>query len=185
MSKPDSSKAVGVFCGAAAGQDPKWLACAAELGAGLAAAGHSLIYGGGNTGLMGALAQAALAAGGEVIGVMPELLIARERALTSVTRLETVPDMATRKQRLIALSDVFVSLPGGLGTLDELFEVLTWYQLDLHAKPSWILNLDDFYTPLLAQIARMQQAGFLHSPRLPLQAVADVGALLAGLAAGP
>lgn len=166
-----------VFCGAAAGKDPSWAALAAETGRLLAEAGHTIVYGGGNTGLMGEVAQAALRAGGEVIGIMPTLLVERERALTSVTRLETVPDMATRKARMIALSDGFLSLPGGLGTLDELFEVLTWYQLNLHAKPSWILNPNGFYDPLLAQLERMSAAGFLHG-RLPLRALGSPTELL-------
>ncbi|HEY9842775.1 MAG TPA: TIGR00730 family Rossman fold protein [Candidatus Obscuribacterales bacterium] len=168
-----------VFCGAAAGNDGRWAALAAETGRLIAAAGWTLVYGGGNTGLMGEVAQGALRAGGEVVGIMPELLVERERALLTVTRLETVPDLATRKQRMIELSQAFVVLPGGLGTLDELFEVLTWYQLGLHQQQSWVLNHEGFYDPLLRQLEVMEAAGFVHSHKLPLQVAATPAELIA------
>lgn len=170
-----------VFCGAAAGNDGRWSALAAEAGAAIAAAGWTLVYGGGNTGLMGEVAQSAMRAGGPVIGIMPELLVERERALTSITRLEVVPDMATRKQRMIELSDAFVVLPGGLGTLDELFEVMTWHQLGLQGRLSWLLNFEGFYQPLIDQLALMQNAGFVHGQSLPLRVSPDVPALIASI----
>jgi uncharacterized protein (TIGR00730 family) len=166
-----------IFCGAASGHDPKWYKTAHEMGFLLAEAGYTLIYGGGNTGLMGAIAEGALVAKGEVIGIMPETLVLRERAHQGLTELEVVPDMATRKERMIELSDAFISLPGGLGTLDELFEVLTWYQIGLHQKPSFLLNQDGFYNALIQMIQEQDDAGFLHG-KLPLSASNSPQALL-------
>lgn len=169
--KQQQALRVCIFCGSAAGRDSFYAKAAEELGRLIATQGWELVYGGGNTGLMGEIAQAALRAGGRVIGIMPELLITRERALMSISQFEKVPDMATRKQRMIELSDVFITLPGGLGTLDELFEVLTWYQLGLHQKPTWLLNQDGFYDALLSQIETMQTDGFLHGSQLPLYSI--------------
>lgn len=169
---------VCIFCGSAAGNDSLYAEAAREIGERIAAAGWQLVYGGGNTGLMGEVAQAALRAGGEVIGIMPDLLVERERALLSVTRFETVPGMAERKARMIELSDAFIVLPGGMGTLDELFEVLTWYQLGLQQGTSWLLNLQGFYAPLLAQVEIMTRSGFLHGQALPLRSAATPAALI-------
>ncbi|HYF59444.1 MAG TPA: TIGR00730 family Rossman fold protein [Burkholderiaceae bacterium] len=131
----DRPPAVCVFCGARPGGDPRFLGLARRAGALLAASGATVVYGGGSVGMMGALADAALAEGGEVVGVIPALLMAREVGHRGLTRLEVVPDMQVRKQRMIELSDAFLTLPGGLGTLDELFEVLTLRQLGVHDRP--------------------------------------------------
>lgn len=163
---------VCVFCGSAAGQSVPasppgpnpWLPVAVATGRLLASQGWRLVYGGGKTGLMGALANACLAAGGEVMGIMPTQLVQRERAHSGLQQLEVVSDLATRKARMIAESDCFLTLPGGLGTLDELFEVLTWQQLNLHQKPSVILNAEGLYTPLKNLFKAQQEAGFIHSP---------------------
>ena len=171
-----------VFCGAAAGQDPDMVSVAKELGQQIAEQSWTLLYGGGNTGLMGAVSEGALTHNGEVIGIMPTLLVERERAHGQLTRLECVQDMATRKARLIELADAFVILPGGMGTLDELFEVLTWYQLGLHQKYTFILNYKGFYNSLLAQLELQQAAGFVHGESLPMRAVETPQALIEALA---
>ncbi len=170
-----------VFCGAAAGQDPELMDLAKAVGQQIAEQGWTLLYGGGNTGLMGAVAEGTLAHQGEVIGIMPTLLVERERAHGQLTRLECVQDMATRKARLIELADAFVVLPGGMGTLDELFEVLTWYQLGLHQKYTYILNSKGFYDALLKQLSQQQQAGFVHGETLPLTSVDTPLALIQAL----
>ncbi len=154
--------AVAVFCGSRPGTKPNYMLTARALGASIARRGWTLVYGGGRVGLMGAVADGALAAGGQVIGVIPRLLQEREVAHTGLTCLEVVEDMAQRKDRLLALSDGFISLPGGLGTLDEMFEVLTLAQLRCHKKPSAILNQDGFYDGLIANCELMQQEGFLY-----------------------
>lgn len=173
---------VCVFCGAAPGRDPVWTQVAQETGAMLAAQGWTLVYGGGNTGLMGALADGALQAGGRVHGIMPEGLVQRERAHRGLSELEVVPDLALRKERMLTIADAFVALPGGLGTLDEVFEVLTWYQLDLHQKPSFLLNFEGFYSALLTLLQRQEEAGFLHKA-LPLSAVTSNAELISALGA--
>ena len=127
--------AVCVFCGARPGNAPRFLELARRAGAMLAACGATVVYGGGSVGMMGAVADAALAEGGEVVGVIPSVLMNREVGHKGLTRLEVVADMQVRKQRMIELSDAFLTLPGGLGTLDELFEVLTLRQLGEHSKP--------------------------------------------------
>ncbi|MFO0461232.1 MAG: TIGR00730 family Rossman fold protein [Burkholderiales bacterium] len=132
---PSRPFAVCVFCGARPGSEPRFLELAARAGALLAASGATVVYGGGRVGMMGALADAALAEGGEVVGVIPSVLMNREVGHTGLARLEVVSDMQARKQRMIELSDAFLTLPGGLGTLDELFEVRTLRQLGEHAKP--------------------------------------------------
>lgn len=128
-------RSVCVFCGARDGAEPRFRAIAQRTGALLAACGATVVYGGGSVGMMGALADAALAEGGEVVGVIPAVLMNREVGHRGLTRLEVVTDMQVRKQRMIELSDAFLTLPGGLGTLDELFEVLTLRQLGVHARP--------------------------------------------------
>jgi uncharacterized protein (TIGR00730 family) len=136
---PDSESVrplhVCVFCGARSGAEPRFIDIASRAGRMLAASGATVVYGGGSVGMMGALADAALAAGGQVVGIIPSVLMNREVGHTGLTRLEVVTDMQLRKQRMIELSDAFLTLPGGLGTLDELFEVLTLRQLGEHAKP--------------------------------------------------
>lgn len=171
-----------VFTGSSLGSDPAFAAGAKALGAELALRGHGLVYGGGRVGLMGVLAQAVLEGGGEVIGVIPRFMESKEVAHTGVTRLEWVESMHARKARMAELADAFVALPGGWGTLDELFEILTWAQLGLHAKPVALLNLCGFFDPLLAHLGAAVEAGFVRpSHHGLLQVAADPVALLAGL----
>ena len=143
---------VCVFCGARPGGEPRFLEIAARAGALLAAGGATVVYGGGRVGMMGAVADAALAEGGEVIGVIPSVLMNREVGHTGLTRLEVVADMQLRKQRMIDLSDAFLTLPGGLGTLDELFEVLTLRQLGEHAKPIVAVSDGGYFDALVASL---------------------------------
>jgi len=152
---------VCVFCGAKPGHDPANSALAQAAGRAIAERGWRMVYGGGRVGLMGIAADAALAAGGEVIGVIPEGMLAREQGHRSLTRLEVVPDMAVRKTRMIALSDAFLTLPGGLGTLDELFEVLTLRQVRYIDKPIALLNPAGYFDRLLAMCEGFVQAGFV------------------------
>jgi len=182
---PDSP-AICVFCGAKPGFDPKWVEGARAAGTAIAARGWRLVYGGGRVGLMGVLADAALAAGGEVVGVIPEALLAREVGHRALSRLEVVPDMAVRKTRMVEISDAFVALPGGLGTLDELFEVLTLRQTRYHDKPIGLVDQDGFWQPLLAACRAMVGAGFVLPTDLDcLKTSADVGQLLDALFAAP
>ncbi|HUA52965.1 MAG TPA: TIGR00730 family Rossman fold protein [Candidatus Sulfotelmatobacter sp.] len=157
MSKP------GVcFFGSASDAAPAWArTAAAEFGAACARNAWRLVYGGSRKGLMAAAAQAALAGGGEVIGVMPERLVARELADPTITRLHVVASLAERKQMMADLSDLFVALPGGVGTLDELTEMVTWHDLGVHEKPTVLANLDGFWDPLLDLLARFRDARML------------------------
>ena len=154
-------KHVCVFCGSSSGHPGSYAHAARTLGAQLAANGLTLVYGGGNVGLMGILADACLAAGGEVIGVIPEHLVSRELAHHGISKLIRVDSMHERKQRMADLSDSFLALPGGIGTMDEFFEIFTWLQLGLHHKPIGILNVEGFFDPLLQLLERMTDAGFL------------------------
>jgi hypothetical protein len=151
---------VAVFCGSHAGHDPVFRAVASELGRGLARAGIRLVYGGGRIGLMGALADGALADGGTVIGVIPEFLTHWEVAHEGVSELIVTGDMHSRKTRMFELSDAFVSLPGGLGTLEETIEVMTWRQLGLHDKPILLCDVAGSAAPLLAAIEAAIASGF-------------------------
>ena len=155
-------KRITVFCGASAGVDPRYAAMAAEVGRAIAEQGLGLVYGGGHVGLMGIVADAAMKAGGEVIGVIPRFMEKAEEAHKGVTELILVDTMHQRKQRMHELSDAVIALPGGFGTLDELFELLTWRQLGLHKQPIGLLNAFGFYDALLLQFAHMQKEGFLH-----------------------
>ena len=148
----DDVRSICVFCGSSRGADPLLLETAREVGSLLARGGIRLIYGGGNVGLMGALADAALGAGGEVIGVIPESLVAWEVAHTGLSELRIVHSMHERKALMADLADGFIALPGGFGTLDEFCEVLTWAQLGLHGKPCGLLNLRGFYDHFLLQL---------------------------------
>lgn len=152
-----------VFCGSSNGCGPAYLQLASEFGALLAARGLRLIYGGGRVGLMGAVADAVLAGGGEAIGVIPQLLVRREVGHAGLTRLHVVDTMSARKQLMGELSDAFVTLPGGIGTMDELFEAWTWTQLGLQRKPSAILNAGGYYDSLLAFLDQAVDAGFLRA----------------------
>ena len=172
-------RSVCVYCGSNAGSRPVYAERAMALGTRLAQQGLALVYGGGNVGLMGIVADAALAAGGEVIGVIPEQLVGWEVAHRGVTRLEVVANMHERKARMFDLSDAFVALPGGFGTLDEMFEMLTWRQLGIGDKPCAFLDVDGFYQPLLAMMERMVDEGFVHAAqRRDLWHGDDIGALL-------
>jgi uncharacterized protein (TIGR00730 family) len=145
-------RAVAVFCGSQAGNDPAFRVAAAELGRGIAEAGLRLVFGGGRIGLMGALADAALAASGTVVGVIPEFLMRREVAHSGVSELIVTDSMHARKQSMFELSDAFVALPGGLGTLDETIEIITLRQLGLHDKPVLLCDVAGSARPLLAAI---------------------------------
>ncbi|HVG77171.1 MAG TPA: TIGR00730 family Rossman fold protein [Patescibacteria group bacterium] len=138
-----------VFCGSSVGSDPAYAAAARDLGRTLVARGLSLVYGGGHVGLMGVLADAVLAAGGQVAGVIPHALNAREIAHSRLTTLHVVDSMHERKARMAAMSDAFIALPGGFGTYEEFFEVVTWTQLGVHKKPCGILNVAGFYDPVI------------------------------------
>lgn len=156
-----SLRSICVFCGASAGARPEYALVAATLGRELATRGIRIVYGGGNVGLMGILADAALAAGGEVIGVIPHALVAREVAHFGVTELKVVDSMHERKALMADLSDAFVALPGGIGTFEEFFEVLTWAQLGLHRKPCGLLDVFDYFAPLVEMLAGAVREDFL------------------------
>ena len=177
-------KSVCVYCGSNAGARPIYAERAAQLGTRIAREGLALVYGGGNVGLMGIAADAALAAGGEVIGVIPEQLVGWEVAHRGLTRLDVVSNMHERKARMFDLGDAFVALPGGFGTLDEMFEMLTWRQLGLGDKPCAFLDVEGFYAPLIAMMDRMVEERFLHADqRNDLWHGDDLDALLAWMRA--
>jgi uncharacterized protein (TIGR00730 family) len=155
-------KSIAVFCGAAAGHDAVYMSKAREVGRAIAQRGLGVVYGGGHVGLMGAVADAAMEAGGTVVGVIPGFMTERELAHDRVTELVVVNDMHERKMLMHQRSQAVITLPGGFGTMDELFELLTWRQLGLHAKPMGLLNVNGFYDGLLEQMARMERDGFLH-----------------------
>lgn len=167
-----------VFCGSSTGVNPLYAAAAKELGKALAAAGISLIYGGGKVGLMGVMADEVLAHGGEVIGVIPDFLYQLEVGHDGITRLEIVQTMHERKKRMADLADGFVAMPGGWGTLDELAEILTWRQLGLIHQPVGILNTNSFFSPLLDQFRRMTDDGFLKGSNLRSLVVSETPAQL-------
>jgi uncharacterized protein (TIGR00730 family) len=173
-------KSICVYCGSNAGNKPAYAERAIALGDRIANEGLQLVYGGGNVGLMGIVADAVLTAGGEVVGVIPEQLVQWEVAHTGVTRLEVVANMHERKARMFDLADAFVALPGGFGTLDEMFEMLTWRQLGLGRKPCAFLDVDGFYSPLIGMIDRMVEERFLHQDqRHDLWHGEDIDALFA------
>jgi uncharacterized protein (TIGR00730 family) len=150
-----------VFCGSSVGLKPVFAETARELGRVMASRSHTLIYGGGNVGLMGILADSVLSNQGEVIGVIPDFLLQREVGHRGITRLEVVPSMHERKKRMAELAHAFVAIPGGWGTLDELAEILTWRQLGLIHHPIALLNTIHFFNPLLDQMRHMADMGFL------------------------
>lgn len=154
-------KRIGIFCGSARGVDSLYAAAARELGGALVRQGVGLVYGGGNIGLMGVVADAVLARGGEVIGVIPQALVDKELAHRGLTQLRVVRSMHERKALMADLSDAFIALPGGFGTLDEFCEVVTWAQLGLHRKPCGLLNVDGYYDCFLAQIERGVKQRFI------------------------
>jgi uncharacterized protein (TIGR00730 family) len=165
--------AVAVFCGSRTGNDPAYRAAAQMLGHGLAEAGIRLVYGGGRIGLMGIMADAALAAGGKVTGVIPEFLTRREVAHATITELIVTDSMHSRKQRMFEASDAFISLPGGLGTLDETIEIITWRQLGLHAKPILICDVAGSAAPFRATIEAAIAADFADPAARELYEVVD------------
>lgn len=173
---------ITVFCGSSAGNNPAYVEAAKELGTVFAKQGIELVYGGGHVGLMGTIADAVLEAGGRVHGVIPEYLQSRELAHEGLTTLEVVPDMHARKARMAELADAFVALPGGVGTLEELFEVWTWGQLGHHAKPCALYNVNGFYDALLQFARHMLDEGFIKSTHLEMIQLADTpDTLLAAL----
>jgi uncharacterized protein (TIGR00730 family) len=180
-------KSVCVYCGSSSEVDPRHREAAARLGARLARHGVTLVYGGGRIGLMGLMADACLQGGGQVIGIIPEFLRSREVGHGAVTELVVVDNMHARKQAMFERSDGFVILPGGLGTLDEAFEVLTWKQLRLHDKPIVVVDVAGFWRPFTALIDHVIREGFAApAMRQQFQLVDDVEAVLPALeAAGP
>ena len=161
-----------VFCGASSGRLPAYADAARELGSVAAARGIGVVYGGGRVGLMGAVADAALAAGGEVVGVIPQELVDRELAHTGLTDLHVVGSLHERKALMEELSDGFVALPGGFGTLDELMEQLTWSQLGLHAKPIGLLDVEEYWHRLIALARHATAEGFVREADLAAITVA-------------
>ncbi|MBV9086487.1 MAG: TIGR00730 family Rossman fold protein [Acidobacteriaceae bacterium] len=154
---------VCVFCGSSFGARESYRQAAVELGRLLASRRIGVVYGGGNVGLVGAVADAALAAGGEVIGVIPHALVAREIAHTGLTDLHVVSSMHERKALMADLSDSFIALPGGYGTLEEFCEMVTWSQLGIHAKPCGLLNIQGYFDPLIAMLDRGVEEGFIRA----------------------
>jgi len=155
-----------VYCGSSPGSDPAFLRAAREIGALVAQRGHTLVYGGGNVGLMGEVADAAMATGGRVIGVIPDNLARKELAHEGLTELHVVATMHQRKALMAALADGFLALPGGVGTLEEIIEVFVWTQLGLHAKPCAFLNVNGYYDPLVAFLTHMTDSRFLRAEQL-------------------
>ncbi len=152
---------VCVYCGSSAGSDPRFADAADALGRALAEADVGLVFGGGGDGLMGRLARATLAAGGRVTGIIPKFLLTREHALVGAQALVVVDSMHQRKQLMFERADAFIALPGGIGTLEELVEQLTWAQLQRHRKPVLLADIDGFWRPLLALFAHMRNLGFI------------------------
>ena len=161
--KPNMNKikTVCVYCGSGPGTNHRFVEAAIALGKILADNGVSLVYGGGSNGLMGAIAKSTLDHGGNVIGIIPEFLISRENAMARVQELIVTPDMHERKRLMFERSDAFVALPGGIGTLEELVEQLTWQQLGRHTKPVLLANIDSFWEPLLALLTHMRATEFI------------------------
>jgi uncharacterized protein (TIGR00730 family) len=173
-----------VYCGSRDGLDPAHLAAAREVGREIGRRGWRLVYGGGHTGLMGAVADAALAAGAQVIGIIPDRLIERELGHGGVTELQVVGSMHERKHKMAEQSDAFIALPGGIGTMEEIFEIWTWRQLGYHSKSLGLLNVGGYYDELLRFIDRSQDSGFLWPDvHALLQVDTDIGRLLSGLEA--
>ncbi len=157
-----------VFCGSNKGKQPAYSAMANELGRYLAVSQIALVYGGGNVGLMGLIADAVMSAGGEAIGVIPQHLAAKELAHEGLTELRVVNSMHERKALMADLSDGFIAMPGGFGTFEEFFEIVTWLQLGLHKKPCGLLNVKGFYDPLLALVTRATEEGFIRTEQSKL-----------------
>jgi uncharacterized protein (TIGR00730 family) len=170
---------VCVYCGSSPGSSPVYLAAAEGLGREIAARGMRLVYGGASVGLMGAVAKAALAVGGQVTGVIPQALSDQEVAFKDLDDLIVVDSMHTRKATMAELADGFIALPGGYGTFDEFFEILTWAQLGLHAKPCGLLNINHYYDHLLAFLDHSVNEMFVHQPhRDMIQSSEEAGDLI-------
>lgn len=172
-------KRIAVFCAASPGERPLFAGSVANVGRLVAERGIGLVYGGGGIGLMGVLADAALAAGGEVIGVIPVALAAKEHAHRGLTQLHVVASMHERKAMMTGLADAFLALPGGYGTLDELFEAITWRQLQIHDKPCGVLDVDGYFSGLIGFLERAVSEGFIRANEWPkLRVGTDAGALI-------
>lgn len=169
---------IAIYCGAYEGERPAYRAAAEAMGRELAARGIGLVYGGGKVGLMGAVADSALAAGGQVIGVMPRALVEREIAHGELTELHVVDTMSERKGMMITLADAYIALPGGFGTLEEYIEVLNLAQLSYHRKPAALLNIEGFYDPLIALFDHFMTEGFVRAPQRELVLVESSPAAL-------
>ena len=180
-----------IYCGSANDVDEAYQRAAARTGELLARAGVDVVYGGGRVGLMGIAADAALSAGGRVVGIIPGHIQKLEVDHRGLTELHVVDSMHTRKQMMVERSDAFIILPGGIGTLDELFEIITWKQLKLHDKPVIVVNVDGFWDPLLSLMGHLETTGFLRKPNLAgarsalFTVITDVEALLPLLAKAP
>ena len=157
-------RSLAVFCGSKPGTNELYMLHARMIGNEIGAGGYQLVYGGGNKGLMGAVAEAALAAGGKVVGIIPEKLRSWEHAHAGLTELIVVDDMHTRKRMMYEMCEAAIILPGGYGTMDEMFEMLTWNQLAIHDKPIFILNTAGYYTDLFQVMQVMHRNGFLYDP---------------------
>jgi uncharacterized protein (TIGR00730 family) len=166
-------KRLAVYCGSATPENPVYIEAAREVGRGLAERGIGVVYGGGRLGLMGAVADSALEAGGEVIGVIPEALVGAEVAHKGCTELHVVKNMHERKARFTDLSDGFVTIPGGVGTMDELWEAISWAQLGYHSKPVGVLNVAGFYDQLIAFNRHMIDVGFVREQHAGIMVVDD------------
>jgi uncharacterized protein (TIGR00730 family) len=182
LAKP--KRRVAVYCGSTNGTNPAFLVEARALGAAIAAAGLGMVYGGACAGLMGAVADAALAGGAEVIGILPDMLSGKEIAHAGLTSLEVVSTMHERKARMAELADAFVSLPGGYGTLEEMLEAVTWAQLRLHAKPCILINTAGYWDGLLTFLDTAVAAGFLRAKNRGLLRVATNAEEAVGLVVG-
>jgi uncharacterized protein (TIGR00730 family) len=183
-SSNQSQRRVAVYCGSANGNDPAFLAEAVALGKAIAAAGLGLVYGGASVGLMGAVADAALKGGAKVVGVLPTVLAGKEIAHNGLSSLELVPTMHERKARMVELSDAFLVLPGGYGTLEEVLEAVTWAQLRLHAKPCILINTLGYWDGLLKFLDTAVAAGFLKAKNRALLRVAGSAGEAVGMVVG-
>ena len=173
VDRPETHRWICVYCGSREGADPRYREAAEALGTALATAGIGLVYGGAHVGLMGAIADAALVAGGSVLGVIPRGLAEREVAHDGLTELRVVETMHQRKLAMIEAADGFIAMPGGFGTLEELFEVLTWHQIGWHDKPAGLLDVAGFYQPLLQCMQHMRDQGFVGDEHVARIAVAE------------
>lgn len=173
MSEPHHFDRICVYCGSSPGADDEYTRQAAALGTEIARRGYGLVYGGGNLGLMGAVSRAAFMAGADVYGIIPEPLAAKEIAGETIGKIEVVKTMHQRKGRMAELADAFITLPGGFGTLEELFETISWIQLGIHSKPMGLLNVNGFFDPLRQMVAHQIDQGFIPTRYSGLLVVED------------